>query len=114
MNDQTIIALRNYDWLIRNRGLDNVSLHLESDALVWGDDGGHITALCEPGFTPATDPGMLRGLVSDASIPDVSGWELTDADPCSSETEASHAHHTCSAVRRFRVQPCNHHLDHPC
>lgn len=54
MTEETIIALKNYDWLVRNRGLDEVELHWESDSLVSGDGGYEISLLTDPGFTPAT------------------------------------------------------------
>ncbi|MFJ8582510.1 hypothetical protein [Micromonospora sp. NPDC093277] len=54
MTEETRIALLNYDWLVRNRGLDDVGLDLDTDTLVYGDGGATIETLCEPGFTPAT------------------------------------------------------------
>jgi len=56
MQEQTITALRNYDWLIRNTpdALEEVGLHLESDTLSVRDGGYAIQVLCEEGFTPAT------------------------------------------------------------
>lgn len=51
---ETEIALRNYDYLIRSKGLDDVSLDFDSDTLVWGDGGSTVDVLIEPGFTPAT------------------------------------------------------------
>jgi hypothetical protein len=54
MTKETRIALMNYDWLVRNRGLDDVALAWESDTLVYGDGGTVIETVCEPGFTPAT------------------------------------------------------------
>ena len=57
MTEETRIALANYDWLVRRRGLDDVTLHWDSDTLVYGDGGAHIDVLCEPGFTPETDDG---------------------------------------------------------
>ncbi|MEV6382591.1 hypothetical protein AB0M31_24635 [Streptomyces sp. NPDC051773] len=54
MTDETITALKNYDWLIRNKGLGDVELHWESDSLVSGDGGYEISLLTEPGFTPGT------------------------------------------------------------
>ncbi|MEH0821838.1 MULTISPECIES: hypothetical protein [unclassified Micromonospora] len=55
MNVETYLALRNYDWLVRHRGLDDVALAWDSDTLVHGDTGVSIDTLCEPGFTPATE-----------------------------------------------------------
>jgi hypothetical protein len=54
MTEETRTALRNYDWLVRNRGLDDVTLDWDIDTLVYGDGGAVIETLCEPGFTPAT------------------------------------------------------------
>ncbi|MFY1689237.1 hypothetical protein [Plantactinospora sp. WMMB782] len=54
MTEETRIALQNYDWLVRNRGLDDVELAWDSDTLVSGSGGVVIESLCEPGFTPAT------------------------------------------------------------
>ncbi|MGW3817855.1 hypothetical protein [Streptomyces sp. NPDC005046] len=54
MTEETIIALKNYDWLVRNKGLDEVGLHWESDSLVSGDGGYEISLLTDPGFTPGT------------------------------------------------------------
>jgi hypothetical protein len=54
MTDETRVALQNYDWLVRNRGLDDVSLDWNSESLVYGEGGAGIDTLCEPGFTPAT------------------------------------------------------------
>ncbi|GAB3006065.1 hypothetical protein GCM10023080_084640 [Streptomyces pseudoechinosporeus] len=54
MTEETIIALRNYDWLVRSRGLDDVVLDWDSGTLVYDDGGTTIDALVERGFTPAT------------------------------------------------------------
>lgn len=54
MTEETRIALQNYDWMIRNRGLDGVNLDWDSDTIVYGDGGTTIDSLCEPGFTTAT------------------------------------------------------------
>ena len=54
MQEETRIALKNYDWMLRNRGLDDVSIDWFSDTLVYGDGGGVLDLLCEPGFTPGT------------------------------------------------------------
>lgn len=54
MTEETITALRNYDWMVRNRGLDEVQLAWDSDSLVYGEGGAAIELLTEPGFTPAT------------------------------------------------------------
>ncbi|MFI6626466.1 hypothetical protein [Streptomyces sp. NPDC050528] len=54
MTEETITALKNYDWLVRNKGLGEVELHWESDSLVSGDGGYEISLLTEAGFTPGT------------------------------------------------------------
>ncbi|WP_182544495.1 hypothetical protein [Halosaccharopolyspora lacisalsi] len=54
MNEETRTALRNYDWMVRNRGLGDVELAWDSDTIVYGNGGAVIDTLCEPGFTPAT------------------------------------------------------------
>lgn len=54
MTDETRIALRNYDWLVRNRGLDDVGLDWDTGTLIYGDGAAVIETLCEAGFTPAT------------------------------------------------------------
>ena len=54
MTEETRIAVRNYDWMVRNRGLDDVELAWDSDTLVYGDGGVVIDELCQEGFTPAT------------------------------------------------------------
>ncbi|BDH15987.1 hypothetical protein [Streptomyces hygroscopicus] len=54
MTEETITALKNYDWLVRNRGLGQVELDWSSDSLVMGDSGTEIALLTEPGFTPET------------------------------------------------------------
>jgi hypothetical protein len=57
MSAETRTALKNYDWMVRNRGLDDVDLAWDSDTVVYGDGGTVIQMLCEPGFTPATEAG---------------------------------------------------------
>jgi hypothetical protein len=54
VTEETRIALKNYDWMIRNRGLDDVELAWDSDTIVYGDGGATMDTLCERGFTPAT------------------------------------------------------------
>lgn len=54
MDEATKIALKNYDWMVRNRGLENVGLHWDSDTIVYGDGGAVVDVLLDPGFTPAT------------------------------------------------------------
>lgn len=52
--DRLAAIERNYDWMVRNRGLDDVSLEWDTGTIVYGDGGATIETLCEPGFTPAT------------------------------------------------------------
>ncbi|WP_035955404.1 hypothetical protein [Parafrankia sp. EUN1f] len=52
IGDETRVALRNYEWLVRNR--PDVELCWDSDTLMYGDGGVAIESLLEPGFTPAT------------------------------------------------------------
>lgn len=54
MTDETRVALKNYDFLVRNRGLDDVALDWTTDTLIWGDGGAVMDTLLEEGFTPAT------------------------------------------------------------
>ena len=54
MNRETEIALKNYDWLIRRDGLDEIGLHWESGTLILRNGGANIESLCEEGSTPAT------------------------------------------------------------
>ncbi len=51
MTDETRIALKNYDNLIRSRGLDDVELHWDSDTVIYGDGGAVMDVLLDPGFT---------------------------------------------------------------
>ena len=55
--EETEIALKNYDWMIRSRGLEDVLLHWDSGTIVYGDGGAVLDTLLEPGFTPATRNG---------------------------------------------------------
>lgn len=52
MREETRRALKNYDWMMRNR--TDVELHWESGTLIWGDGGMDISMVSDPGFTPAT------------------------------------------------------------
>jgi hypothetical protein len=52
MNQETQIALLNYDWLMRNR--EDVEIDFEVESVVFGNGGIHTDVLCEPGLTPAT------------------------------------------------------------
>ncbi|MGB8943530.1 MAG: hypothetical protein WCD21_25365 [Streptomyces sp.] len=54
MTEETITALRNYDYLVRNYGLDDVELAWDSDTVVRGEGGYDMALLTERGFTPAT------------------------------------------------------------
>jgi hypothetical protein len=53
MTDETRIALKNYDWLIRNR--DDTHIQWESDTLLYGDGGCKVEELVRLGMTPATE-----------------------------------------------------------
>lgn len=56
MSDETRVALKNYEYLIREHGWENVSLVWDTDSVVYGDNGyADIDMLTEPGFTPATE-----------------------------------------------------------
>jgi len=54
MTEETITALRNYDYLVRTYGLDDVALAWDSDTVVRGEGGFEINQLTERGLTPAT------------------------------------------------------------
>lgn len=54
MTEETRVALKNYDYLIRKRGLDDIHLDWDTDTLIYGDGGVVAEILCDPGFTPAT------------------------------------------------------------
>ncbi|MFC5802178.1 hypothetical protein [Streptomyces formicae] len=54
MTEETITALRNYDYLVRNYGLDDVELAWDSGTLVRGEGGYEMDLLTGRGFTPAT------------------------------------------------------------
>ncbi len=54
MSEETRTALSNYDWLIRNRGADDVAIDWDTDTLIYGDGGAGLEVLCDPGFTPGT------------------------------------------------------------
>ncbi|MFI8305047.1 hypothetical protein ACIF80_16615 [Streptomyces sp. NPDC085927] len=55
MTEEAEIVLKNYDWMLRHQGLDQVELDWDSRTLVWGGGGSDLEDLCRPGFTPATD-----------------------------------------------------------
>ncbi|WP_285040938.1 hypothetical protein [Plantibacter sp. LMC-P-059a] len=50
MNKETEIALKNYDALVRNKGLDQVSLDWETNTVIYGDGGAVMDVLLDPGF----------------------------------------------------------------
>lgn len=52
LSKETLIALKNYDWLLQNRS--DVEIDWASHCVIYGDGGVGIAVLCEPGFTPAT------------------------------------------------------------
>jgi len=54
MREETRVALKNYDRMIRNKGLDEIELAWDSDTLVDRDGGYTIEVLCKKGFTSAT------------------------------------------------------------
>jgi hypothetical protein len=61
MTIETETALRNYDWLVRDRGPGDVALEWDTGTLACGAGGASIEELTRPGFTPATDgPGRRR------------------------------------------------------
>jgi hypothetical protein len=51
LTEETIIALRNFEWLLEHR---EVALDFDTETLIVGDGGVPLDTLCEPGFTPAT------------------------------------------------------------
>jgi hypothetical protein len=55
VTEEAETTLKNYDWMVRNQGLDYVELDWDSHTLMWDDGGSDIDDLCRPGFTPATD-----------------------------------------------------------
>ena len=61
MTGETITVLKNYDYLIRRRGLDDVLLDWATNSLACGEVAVLITALVRPGFTPATEDGADDG-----------------------------------------------------
>jgi hypothetical protein len=54
MDAKTVIALKNYDWMVRNHGLEDVELAWDSATVIYGDGGAHVDQLEIQGFTPAT------------------------------------------------------------
>ncbi|GAB3861555.1 hypothetical protein ACFPIJ_11880 [Dactylosporangium cerinum] len=52
MLDETRRALKNYDWLMRNRA--HTELDWDSGTLLWGDGGVSIDLVSDPGLTSAT------------------------------------------------------------
>ena len=56
MTDETRVALKNYEHLLREYGWENVALVWHTDSVVYGSDGcSDIDMLVRPGFTPATE-----------------------------------------------------------
>ncbi|QSE87440.1 hypothetical protein JWS13_02100 (plasmid) [Rhodococcus pseudokoreensis] len=56
MNDETLVALKHYEYLIRDHGCEHVHLIWHTDSVVYGPDGcSDIDMLTRPGFTPATE-----------------------------------------------------------
>jgi hypothetical protein len=51
-------TLKNYDYLISRRGLDDVQLAREVDTLVHGAGGVVMDELRRPGVTAATEPNL--------------------------------------------------------
>jgi hypothetical protein len=60
VKSETTTALRNYDWLVRDCGLDDVTLDWETETLAYGQGGVLIEELTRPGFTAVTDEGALE------------------------------------------------------
>jgi len=55
MDAETRIALKNYDYVLRAKGLSDVSIDWESETFIYGDGGASFEgSLLKPGFTPAT------------------------------------------------------------
>ncbi|WP_174235699.1 hypothetical protein [Cryobacterium shii] len=58
MEEETRIALKNYDFVLRSKGVDDVLIDWETETLVYGDGGASFeSSLLMPGFTPATREG---------------------------------------------------------
>jgi hypothetical protein len=60
MTDETRIALLNYDWMVRNRGLDDVSLHFESGTIVYGEGGAVMNCAAQGSLPPPSPEAWLR------------------------------------------------------
>jgi hypothetical protein len=54
LTSETVTALKNFDWLVRDRGPDEVALAWDTGSLAFGDSAVLIEELTRPGFTPAT------------------------------------------------------------
>lgn len=54
VKEETRLALRNYDWLIRHCGPQELKLDWDSDTLVQPNRSVAVDNLCKRGFTPAT------------------------------------------------------------
>ena len=50
MDENTVVALLNLQWLIRNR---NGGFHPEVDCISWGEGGAASDTLFDKGLTPA-------------------------------------------------------------
>jgi len=50
MDRKTKIALRNYDELVRSKGIDEVSIDWFSESVMWGEGGVHLDVLLEESF----------------------------------------------------------------
>lgn len=51
---ETVTALKNFDWLVRDRGPGEVALAWDTGSLAFGDSAVLLEELTWPGFTPAT------------------------------------------------------------
>ena len=53
MDFETLVALANYDHIVRSAGLEMVRLDFDTGSFIYGEGEGDIDILCEVGFTPA-------------------------------------------------------------
>jgi hypothetical protein len=52
MIEQAVVALKNYEYLLREHGCENVRLIWHTDSLLFGEDGyAGFDSFAEPGFT---------------------------------------------------------------
>ncbi len=56
MTEETRIALMNYDWLIRNDGLEEIELHWPTSTLILRTVVRSWMSCAIPASTPATTP----------------------------------------------------------